>query len=60
MTETVAERKPNIRDPLFRLSEAYTELKKLAEMNRDSRPELLSAVTQYEGLLNASEGYFPE
>lgn len=60
MTETVSERKPNVSEPLFRLSEAYDELKRLAETNRESRPELLSAVTQLEGLLNSSEGYFPE
>jgi len=60
MTELPHERKPKVDDPLFRLSEAYGDLKDLAELNRDSRPELFSVVTQLEGLLDASKGYFPE
>ncbi|MCM3142562.1 MULTISPECIES: hypothetical protein [unclassified Brevibacillus] len=47
-------------NPLFRLSEVYFDLKKLAETNRDTHPDLISAITQYEGLLNESEGYSPE
>lgn len=51
---------PNPNNPLFRLTEAYDELKKLAEKNRDSRPDLLSVVNQFESLIDASEGYSPE
>ncbi|QQE75801.1 hypothetical protein KDJ56_07670 [Brevibacillus composti] len=46
--------------PLFRLSEGYWELRRLAERNRESHPDFLQAVNQLDGLLGASEGYFPE
>ncbi|MGE7274445.1 hypothetical protein ACQKK5_23660 [Brevibacillus panacihumi] len=60
MTELPHERRPNVDAPFFRLSEAYSDLKDLAEQNQDAHPEFFSAVTQLEGLLDASKGYFPE
>ncbi|MGG1659788.1 hypothetical protein [Brevibacillus sp. NRS-1366] len=60
VTRSASYQPPDRTNPLFRLSEAYFDLKKVAEANRDTRPELISAVTQYEGLTNESEGYSPE
>ncbi|USG67422.1 hypothetical protein NDK47_09155 [Brevibacillus ruminantium] len=46
--------------PLFRLSEGYWEIKRLAEVNRESHPDMIRAADQLGGLLGASENYSPE
>lgn len=51
---------PNPNAPLLRLSEAYFDLKKVAEANRSNRPELVSAVNQLEAVLQESDNYSPE
>lgn len=60
VTRSAGGQPTNNSNPLYRLSEAYYDLKQVAEANRNTRPELFSAITQYEGLTNESEGYSPE
>ena len=60
VTRSALQQSTETKNPLFALSEVYFDLKKIAEVNRDTCPELISALTQYEGLTNESEGYSPE
>ncbi|MEJ8547092.1 hypothetical protein [Brevibacillus borstelensis] len=60
VTAPAAQQTFNPNEPLFRLTEGHRELKRLAERNRESRPDLKSAVDQLEGLLGTSETYSPE
>jgi hypothetical protein len=60
VTERAPYQSPNPNAPLLRLSEAYFDLKKVAEANQVTRPELASAVNQLEGLLQESDNYSPE
>lgn len=60
VTRSALQQSTETKNPLFALSEMYFDLKKVAEANSDTCPELISALTQYEGLTNESEGYSPE
>ncbi|WP_289135987.1 hypothetical protein [uncultured Brevibacillus sp.] len=60
VTRSALQQSMETKNPLFALSEVYFDLKKIAEANRDTCPELISALTQYQGLTNESEGYSPE
>ena len=60
VTKPAPHQVPDSDNPLALLSEAYFDLKKVAEKNRDTRPEFLSTVNQLEGLLGGSESYYPE
>ncbi len=60
VTQQELNQAPNPQAPLLRLSEAYFDLKKVADANRSTRPELVSAVNQLEALLQESDNYSPE